>query len=112
MRQTFRERQSGTAEQQNSGRNAEGARGYQTKQKIQQSTCQGTSKNTPIQEEGKEGKEEKEGGGKKEQRRREERRAIPRLLFLGAGGGGAPTSTSPVLRRCEEGSGSGGEGVG
>ena len=31
---------------------------------------------------------------------------IPRLLFLGEGDRGAPTSTSPVSRRCKEGSGS------
>ena len=43
-------------------------------------------------------------GTQKEQRRGEERCAIPRLLFLGEGDGGAPTST-PVSRRCKEGSG-------
>ena len=61
--------------------------------------------------EGGVGEEGGEWGGRGERRRGrrqgEERRAVHCLLFLGEGGGGALASSSPISRRCHDGSGSG-----
>ena len=58
---------------------------------------------------GGEGGERGERGERRGERRQgEERRAILRLLFIGEGDGGALTSSSPISRRCKDGSGSGG----